>query len=78
MASALVKFSWLLGRLVPTYIVLYCPSARAYTTSDLRLADLPLAFLAFVGMTGHLPYVVKHVWKWKFPWPSRDDPKASS
>ena len=44
---------------------------------DFRPADFPLAFLAFIGMTGHLPYVVKYVWKWKFPWPSAGDPKVS-
>lgn len=70
---------WLnfLGSLVGwslAYIVL----RHACPTSDFRPADFPLAFLAFIGMTGHLPYVVKHVWKWKFPWPSSDDPKPSS
>jgi hypothetical protein len=25
-------------------------------------------FMAFIGMTGHLPFVVKHIWRWKFPW----------
>jgi hypothetical protein len=50
---------WSLGYIVIEHV-------RA--TGDLRLADFPVAFLGFVGMTGHLPYVVKHVWKWNFPW----------
>jgi len=53
------------------YVVL----RHSWSAGDFRLSDLPLAFLAFVGMTGHLPYVVKYVWKWKFPWPSSGDPK---
>jgi hypothetical protein len=56
------------------YVVL----RRVFSTHDFHATDFPLAFLACVGMTGHVPYVVKHVWKWKFPWPSSGDPEGSS
>jgi hypothetical protein len=34
----------------------------------LGTSDAILMFVAFIGMTGHLPFVVKHIWRWKFPW----------
>ncbi len=50
---------WCLG-----YIVLQ----HVYPGYKLGASDAILAFAAFIGMTGHLPYVVKYIWKWKFPW----------
>ncbi len=60
---------WLnfLGSIVG-WCVAYVVLQHTCSTYGFRPVDLPLAFLAFVGMTGHLPYVVKHVWKWQFPW----------
>ena len=59
------------------WLLAYAVIRHACSAEGFRPVDLPLAFLAFVGMTGHLPYVVKHVWKWKFPWPSSGDPKGT-
>jgi len=53
---------WSLGYLVILHV---------FRTYDFRPVDFPLTFLAFIGMTGHLPYVVKHVWRWSFPWGSK-------
>jgi hypothetical protein len=60
------------------WCVAYVVLQHACSPDGFRPVDLPLAFMAFVGMTGHLPYVVKHVWKWQFPWPSSGDPKKTS
>ncbi len=46
------------------YIVL----RHVYPGYKLGAGDGILMFMAFIGMTGHLPFVVKHIWKWKFPW----------
>jgi len=45
------------------YVVL-----RHYRDNTTGVDDAILLFVAFVGMTGHLPFVVKHIWKWDFPW----------
>jgi hypothetical protein len=51
------------------YVVLH----HVYPSYTFGPGDGILAFLAFIGMTGHLPFVVKHVWKWNFPWGKKKD-----
>jgi hypothetical protein len=46
----------------------YIALQHIYPGYNLRASDAIVLFVAFVGMTGHLPYVVKYIWKWKFPW----------
>ncbi len=78
-SPALRKHQWwlnFLGSFVG-WSLAYVVVRHTLPTYNFRPVDLPLAFVAFIGMTGHLPYVVKHVWKWQFPWPSSGDPKDS-
>jgi hypothetical protein len=69
-SPALRKHQWwlnFLGSFVG-WCLAYIVLQHVYPGYRFEPVDGILAFLAFIGMTGHLPFVVKHVWKWNFPW----------